>query len=345
MPRITFLTLIGLICSSLLAADPAVEVVIGPAQPAKDAKGQVKPGPLEYPFGVDFDTAGNMIIVEYVPQGRVFKHTSTGELTVLSGGGKGYAGDGGPMADARYNGLHNLAITGDNTIYLSDTFNHSVRRIDTQGVVHAVAGNGKAGFAGESGPALQAQFNESYCVSLNAAKDTLYVTDLRNLRIRAIDLATQTIRTVAGNGEKGVPKDGAMATESPLAEPRAAALDGKGNLYIVSRGGNALRVVKPDGKIYTVAGDGKKGDEDGPGAKARLNGPKHLCCDDAGRVYIADDQNHKIRLYDPKTGRVSTLLGGGTFKLNRPHGVTFYKGSLYVADSWNHRILKVALPK
>jgi DNA-binding beta-propeller fold protein YncE len=181
------------------------------------------------------------------------------------------------------------------------------------------------------------------CVMLNPAKDTLYIADIRNYRIRAINMKSQTISTVAGNGKRGIPKDAAISTKAPLVDPRAAAADKKGNLYIVERGGHALRVVRTDGKIYTLAGTGKKGKADGSALKATMNGPKHLDIDDDGNVYIADDNNHLIRKYDPKSKTLTTVLGKGKTKLNRPHGVCVHKGYLYVADSWHHRILKIKL--
>ena len=87
--------------------------------------------------------------------------------------------------------------------------------------------------------------------------------DLKNLRIRTVDLKTGLVNTVAGNGKRGVPTDGNRATESPLVDPRAVAVDSKDNIYILERGGHALRKVTPDGKIRTVAGTGKAGGADG----------------------------------------------------------------------------------
>ena len=123
--------------------------------------------------------------------------------------------------------------------------------------------------------------------------------------------------------------------------PRAVAPDSKGNVYVLERGGHALRVVRPNGKIYTVAGTGKRGKQDGPGKQATLGAPKHICVDDADNVYIADEANDLIRKYDPKTGEVSTVLGHGKVKLDYPHGVTWEKGKLYVVDTGHNRILRI----
>lgn len=185
------------------------------------------------------------------------------------------------------------------------------------------------------------------CISLNPANDALYVADLKNLRIRVIDLTTKLVHTIAGNGEKGVPEDGADARLSPLVDPRAVAVDSRGVVYILERAGHALRTVTPDGKILTVAGNGKNGYRDGPALEAQFASPKHLCVDDRQNVYIADDLNEAIRKYDPQTKTVTTVVGQGhgrpALKLLHPHGVCFERETLYVVDTGNDRILQVEL--
>lgn len=332
------LLLVGLSSAPVLA-EPTVEVLVGPKE---DDPGEPKVGKLDLPFGVDFDARGRMIIVEY-GGARVLRLEADGSLTKLAGGKSGYSGDGGPATEAAFNKMHNVAVGAQGQLFLSDTSNHAIRVINAAGKVTTLGGNGKKGFAGDGGPVQKARFSQAYCVSLNAKRDKLYLTDLGNRRIRAIDLEAMTISTVAGNGQKGAVSEGKQATESPLVDPRAAVLDPAGNLYIVSRGGHALRVVRPDGIIHTVAGTGKKGFKDGPAMEAKLNGPKHLACDEAGNVYLADDNNHVIRKYDPKAKTMTTVLGQGKFKLNRPHGVCVYKGYLYVVDSWNHRVVRMKL--
>jgi hypothetical protein len=322
------------------AADPTVEVLIG--SKAADPGSKPPPGKLFHPFGVAFDSAGNMIVVEYTG-GRIFKRTPSGQLSQIGGVGRaGYAGDGGPVTKASFKDMHNIVIGSDGSMYISDHKNHAIRRVDTKGNISTYAG-GKAGFAGDGQTVDKAQFNFVMSVSIDPAKKYLVIADIKNRRIRRITLSSGLVETVAGNGKKGIPSDGAMATKAPLIDPRAAAYDATGNLYIVERGGHALRVVSTDGKIRTVAGSGKKGNADGVGAKATFNGPKHLTMGPTGMVYIADDNNHRIRRYDPKSGAVTTVLGHGAFKLNRPHGVLVRDGWLYVSDSWNHRIVRLKL--
>jgi sugar lactone lactonase YvrE len=322
----------------------------GAGVPAVQAK-------LQSPFGVDFDKTGNLYFVEYNGQ-RVGKVDSSGILTTIAGTGmKGAGGDNGPALQAQFNNLHSLAIAPSGAIYLADTGNNRVRKIDPKtGLITPVAGTGQKGFGGDGGPALNATFGAIYCVALDTKGEHLYLADLDNRRIRVLDLLTGIVTTVAGNGQRGVPTDGADARSAPLVDPRAVAVDSKSNVYILERSGHALRVVDSAGKIRTVAGTGAKGatGDDGAAALATFNGPKHLCIDRDDNVIIADTENHRIRKYLPRQGKILRVAGSGKkgtaglggppidAELNQPHGVFVHSsGTLYIADSSNNRILKI----
>lgn len=312
---------------------------------------------LGSPFGVDFDVAGNLYFVE-IDGHRVCRIDKGGILTRIAGTTRrGSGGDGGPPLAAEFNSLHNLAIAASGDIYLADTLNHRVRKIDrASGLITTVAGTGEKGFSGDGGPATQASFSGIYCVSLDPRGERLLLADLDNRRIRAVDLRAGIVRTVAGNGEKAIPADGAAAANSPLVDPRAVAADAHGNVYVLERSGHALRLVDPQGRIRTVVGTGQRG-ATGDGADARqatLNGPKHLCLDQDGGVIIADTENHLIRKYLPSDGKIVRLAGSGKkgaggvpgppleVELSQPHGVFVHPGGhLYIADSSNYRILKI----
>ena len=300
---------------------------------------------LHSPFGVAFDDRGNTYIAEY-EGGRILKLDKKGKLQTLSGNGKkGYAGDGLSADKGMYSSMHNLACASNNFLYISDTHNNLVRKINgNNNRLSTLAGTpNQKGFSGDNGLAEKAKLDTPISISLTPDEKTLLIADIRNRRIRAVDLNSGIIRTIAGNGQKGKPVDGKLTLEQPLMDPRAAVMDDEGNLFVLERSGNALRVVHPDGKIYTLAGTGKKGQRDGPALQATFNGPKHLCLDAKGRIIIADDNNHLVRLFDPKTKSVSTILGGQAnpkTTLNRPHGVALAPdGSLWVCDSWNNRVL------
>ncbi|HZP83714.1 MAG TPA: right-handed parallel beta-helix repeat-containing protein [Chthonomonadaceae bacterium] len=310
------------------------------------------------PFGVDFDKAGNTYIVEMTVH-RVRRVDGRGLLTTIAGDGtEGYSGDGGPARQARLNSPHSLAVAPNGDLYIADTLNSRVRRIDHRtGIITTAAGTGQNGFGGDGGPATQAQFNGIYCLAFDRKAEHLYLADLENRRVRVIDMKTGIVTTVAGNGQRGVPQDGADARTSPLVDPRAVAVDGQGRVYILERSGNALRVVEPDGKIRTVVGTGAEGatGDGGDARQATLNGPKHLCVDKEGNVLIADTENHLIRKYLPKEGRIVRVAGTGRAgtagiggdplqaELHQPHGVAFHpSGALYISDSTNNRVLKIA---
>jgi DNA-binding beta-propeller fold protein YncE len=316
---------------------------------------------LGSPFGVDFDAAGNLYFVE-IDGHRACRIDPAGKLTRIAGTGqKGGGGDGGPATAAEFNALHNLAIAKSGDIYLADTLNHRVRKIDTRtGTITTVAGTGEKGFGGDGGPATKALFSGIYCASLDPAGQRLVLADLDNRRIRSVDLASGIVTTIAGNGERGVPSDGAEAKTSPLVDPRAVIADRDGNVYVLERSGHALRVVDRAGRIRTVVGTGEKGaaGDGGDARQAQLNGPKHLCMDQDGGVIIADTENHVIRKYTPADGKIVRLAGSGArgtagvggpaqaVALAQPHGVYVRSnGDLYIADSSNHRILKVARDK
>ena len=295
------------------------------------------------PFGIDFDHAGNSYIVEMAGGERVLKIDTAGKLSVFAGTGeKGDSGDGGLAIGARFNGMHSLAIGPGGDIFIADTWNNRIRRIEG-GRIGAFAGTGQRGFSGDGGPAREAEFGNVYCVAFDAPKENLFVADLDNRRVRAVNLKSGIVTTVAGNGQRGIPLDGAKAKEAPLVDPRAVAIDSKGSIYILERGGHALRKVDRDGLIWTVAGTGKKGNTDGEALKAEFNGPKHLCVDANDNVIIADTDNHVIRKYVAKENKVVRIVGPGSgeFRLKQPHGVTVDKnGALYIADSLNNRVLK-----
>ncbi len=345
--KLSLSVLVAIVTSALpLRAEKIVLVAGG----GKDAVGiPAIEAKLKEPFGAEVDHAGNMFIVEMAMGNRLLKMDPKGLLTHIAGTGKaGFSGDGGPALAAEFNGPHNLAVLPDGNVLIGDTWAGRVRKVDVKaGTVTSLAGY--------TVPAEKARSSGPYCITLDFTGTKLFIADLT--RIHELDLTSGKSRVVAGNGKKGRPEDGAVATEAPLVDPRAVAPDRKGNLYILERGGNALRVVMPDGKIKTVVNaSGKKGGtgDGGPALEATMNGPKHLCVDLEDNVIIADAESHLIRKFTPKDGQLRRVagtgkpgpgkLGGSPLEcdLARPHGVTVHRdGTVYITDSYNNRILRI----
>lgn len=335
------------------SAHAAVEVVAG--APVTDA--------ISEPFSVAFDSKGVLHGVEFTKSNRVFRVVN-GKVEFIAGvpynadkdKAKRDVDDGADPMKAVFNGMHDLQITRDDRAIIGDSFNHRVRLLDLKtGQVSTLAGTGETAFAGDGGPASAAGFNVAMTASLSPDEKRIYVADIGHHRTRMIDLKNGVITTVAGNGQKGLPVDGAAALETPMGDTRAVTQAADGTLYVLLRGGNSLAAVK-DGKVRTVVNaTGKKGysGDGGPGREATLNGPKYVTMDPAGNVLIADAENHCIRRYNPKSEIIELIAGtppkagdkvGDTLKateLRRPHGVRIAPdGFIYIADTYNHRVLK-----
>jgi DNA-binding beta-propeller fold protein YncE len=318
--------------------------------------GLAKGAKLNEPFGIAFDEVGNGYICEHEGQ-KIIKVDSDGFISPFAGlGVLSFGGKTRQTNQASFNHPHGVVIARDQQMYVADTLNHRVQKINLKsGEISTIAGTGKPGFSGDGGLAIRATFNGIYAIDANQAADRIYLADLENRRVRWIDLKSGVVRTLAGNGEQGVPTDGAEAVNAPLVDPRAVTVDSKGNVYILERGGNALRMVDTRGKITTLVGPtNSKSPHSSLEINPDLNGPKHLCVDRQGNVIIADTENHLIRKYSFETRKLTVIAGTGEkgddlvpdnplkTQLDRPHGVFMHSsGALYISDSENNRILRM----
>ena len=321
------------------------------------------------PFAVDFDRQGRLWGVEFIRGNRVFRSVKpiddaehpvacafvAGVFLPTDGMRPCAVAPASDAAETRFNGMHDLAVGRDGMVYLADTFNHVMRVFDPRtGRVTVLAGTGVAGYSGDGGPAEEAALNQPYCSTLSSDGRRLLVADIGNHRLRAIDLTTGIVTTVAGDGRAGKPLEDAVATETPLAGPRAACTAADGTIYLALREGNAVVAVR-EGRLRTVvnrsgqagyAGDGAAGGD------ALLAGPKYVCMDQRQRLLIVDTENHCIRRYEPVSGTIRIVAGvprqAGTMigsewtstQLRRPHGCRIAPdGRLVIVDSDNDRIL------
>ncbi len=309
---------------------------------------------INNPFGVIRGPDGAIWFCEYGGQ-RVRTIAANGTIrTVVGNGQTGFTGDGGPALQASLNLPHEIRFDRAGNLFIVDMTNHAVRRVDARTqIITTIAGTGQAGYSGDGGPASQAQLAQPHSIQFDPAGD-LYICDIRNHVIRKVDMKTGTISTYAGTGKPGDTPDGAPITGTPLRGPRSLDFDRDGNLWLATREGNQVfKFDRKAGKIFHVAGTGKKGftGDGGPAKLATLNGPKGIALDPVNNdVYLVDTENHAIRRINARTGHMELVAGNGTradgpdgdpakCALNRPHGIWVDRdGTVFIGDSENHRV-------
>ena len=255
---------------------------------------------LASPTGIMLDVDGSLLIADKDNQ-RVRRVSRNGVISTVAGtGDRGYSGDGGPAIDAELGDPTSIALDGDGRIYLVDVFNNCIRRIDHDGTIRTVAGNGKAGGAGDGGLATAAQLSRPGGVVADSA-GRLYIADNDNNRVRRVDGAG-IITTIAGTGKAGFSGDGGQAIRAQLSEPAAIELDDEGRLYVADLKNHRIRRIDPDGTITTIAGTGGAGvtGDGGPPTDATMLKPNGLEVTSSGDLYISDSQANRIRLIAPK---------------------------------------------
>jgi sugar lactone lactonase YvrE len=274
----------------------------------------------------------------------------------LAGAGGGFAGDGGPAAGALLNTPFAAAADSRGNLYISDWGNSCIRMVDATGTIWTVAGTPLTpGTTGDGGLAREALFSEVRGVFVDRASN-LYVAERDNHAIRRVG-TNGILTTLAGTvGTNGFAGDGGPATAARLNGPRWATADTNGNFYVADTDNNRIRRVNAAGTIQTIAGGnaGFSGDG-GPATAARLNRPRCVLVDAAGRILVADTDNHCVRMIDT-AGIITTLAGIGTrggytgdgvaataTRLNHPFGLALDgAGNLYIADVDNARIRAVS---
>lgn len=292
---------------------------------------------VEHPFGIIFDKTGNLYIGQFggKTSGQLVRKIDTrGIITTIAGTGTvGFSGDGGPASSAQFNFIHDIVIGPDQNLYVADSFNKRVRKIDTKtGIITTFAGNNNnkgQSSAGDGGPAHEAVLDGVASLWFSGDGATLYISGFSKV-VRTVDMKSGIINTV-----KDCPGG------------RSIALDSKGNLYVA--GGNSLSVRSPDGTVKTLLDKTHTG-----GAEIGLgSNPKHLGIDAQDNVLICDEQHNMLRKYIVAEAKLVTLMGTGTAgtagldgppaqaQLKAPHGVLFHNGMIYVADSMNDRVLKI----
>jgi len=323
---------------------------------------------LNQPYGLAFDTAGNLYIAD-LGNGRVRKVSVAGVIQTVAGGGAFPAtsgGQGGPATSAQLMQPRNVTLDGAGSLYISDFGANQVYTVASDGTLTLVAGTGVAGFSGDGTSALLAQLNAPAGLAIDSAGE-LYIADSSNNRVRKVyngviitvfntpgptglALASTTTLYVAASSYFGT-----LSQQTPgIPSAVDVAVDQAGDLYTTS--GAFVLEIPARGLVTTIAGSGASpnfGGDNGPAITAQLYSPSSVAMDSSGNWYIADTSNNRIRRVTP-AGVISTIAGTGTAgstgdngpasaaELNAPRGLAFdIFGNLCIADSGNSEVRKI----
>ena len=289
------------------------------------------------PWGLACDHSDNLYIAD-ANANIVFRLSPQGTLTNFAGTGTaGYPGDGAAATKAQLSNPNGVSTDNVGNVYITDTGNNVIRKVDTQGIITTVAGNVSNSYIllGDGLPATSAGLLFPQAAGVD--KDgNLYISDLANNRIRKV--TTDGIIHTAVGGGVAAAGDGGPATSAQINGPYGATLDNAGNLYVADSLNNKVRKVAPDGTISTFAGTGAQGSsgDGGPATQAQFHMPWGIAADTQGNVFIGDFYNPEVRKVDP-SGKLS-LYTGTQFVA----GLTLDSaGNLYIAEYASGQIWKI----
>ncbi|HTA83119.1 MAG TPA: NHL repeat-containing protein [Bacteroidia bacterium] len=337
-----------------LGSDGAISTIAGNGKVGYTGDGG--PGTsasLKHPMSVTADAWGNIYIAD-AGNNCIRKINAKGIITTIAGTGEaGYTGDKGQATAAKLNYPNSVYADVSGNIFIADEGNNCIRKINSEGVITTIAGNGKSGYSGDGNAATDGELGRPTGVTTDNTGN-IYIADWANNCIRKVDV-NGIISTFAGTGKPGFSGDSGKATLAKLHIPSNVSTDNKGNIYIVDFGNHRVRKVDSKGMIVTIAGNGAQNyfGDGGPATAAELYYPSGIAVDAAGNIYNADKQVHRIHKTNAN-GIISIIAGSGTrgYKgdggpsekalINSPSGIKVdAEGNLYIADVGNHCIRKI----
>ena len=304
------------------------------------------------PYAIATDTSGNFYVAD-AGYNVIRKITPLGIISTVAGNGtKGSTGNGGTATAAALNNPMGVAADRFGNIFVSESGNNTIRRIDNTGTITLYAGTGISGYGGDAGPATSAMLANPVGLATDNAGN-LYITDRMNCRVRKIN-TSGIITTIAGTGSASFSGDGFPATAAELNKPIAVAIEATGCIFFIDQDNERVRKIDNSGIISTIAGTGVMGNApDGtPATAATFTYPTGLCFDAAGKLYIADKNNFKVRYIDAG-GLLQSFAGGGinhpgdggsadSAFIFRPSGIAFdINGNLGIAVGDDKRVCRV----
>jgi thiol-disulfide isomerase/thioredoxin len=307
-------------------------------------RGKVADQFLKFPGKIAADPKSRRLFISDSGHNRVVVASDKGQLLAIVGSGKEGRQDG-DFEHASFNHPQGLALR-NNDLFVADTENHLIRRIDLKSkLVATVAGTGRqSAFGGGGGDALKTPLSSPWDLALVA--DKLYIAMAGSHQLWELDLKGNQVGPFAGGGRENI-VDGTLRAAS-LAQPSGITTDGV-KLYFADSEVSAVRSagLTIAGRVHTLVGHGlfDFGDKDGPGKDARLQHPLGILWL-AGKLYVADSYNHKIKVVDPLSEVVDTAFGigkagladGNKAQFSEPDGLAAIGRNLYIADTNNHLV-------
>ena len=358
MRMLVHVSLFGLLaCTCGFAGAQTIDTVAGSAPPATTAE-------LHLPIGTAIDADGNLYVAD-VSNNRIRKVAPDGTVSTVAGTGTaGYSGDGGPATGAKLYDPYGVALDAAGNLYIADSGNHRVRKVDSSGNISTVVGTGTGGFNGD-GSVFVTELDFPTAVVPVGTQGDMYIVDTDNQRIRQFTTPKQIgdipyVATVAGGGADGT-DSGIAATDAQLKNPYGLAVGSDGKLFIADTDHDIIRMVVNDGTIYTIAGSGAAGFMEGEDTHSQFHLPTAITIDSSGNLYVADEFNYRVRkITSVNISGVthyftSTYAGSGnqgdsgdggaatSADLNNNLGGLAIDavGNLYLADSSNQRVRRV----